>query len=170
MLNHFQLLQLPTQFEIALPTLEAHFRRLQAEVHPDKYVNATPAEKLQSMQMATLVNEAFQTLKSPSQRAAYLLSLQEIDVNDPQQAALPADFLISQMDWRETMEDAKHGNDIAALETLLREVRDAGKAIEAQLTTVLASAPKEAVVSVKKLIFIEKVSADVNQLIASLED
>lgn len=170
MQNHFQLLQLPVCFEIALPTLEAHFRRLQAEVHPDKYVNATPAEKLQSMQMATLVNEAYQTLKSASHRAKYLLSLQGVEVDDPQQAALPADFLMTQMDWREAMDDAKQSNDIASLEGLLRDMRQAGKVVEATLATQLDTDPVHAVVSVKKLIFIEKVSADVNQLIAHLED
>lgn len=170
MQNYFQLLQLPQSFDIDLSRLQANFRALQAEVHPDKYVNASPAEKLQSMQMATLVNDAYQTLKSPSARAVYLLSLQGIDVHAATAPALPADFLMLQMDWRETMEEAKASADIVALETLLREVKRAGNALEQPLATLLVQDHNLAVVAVKKLIFIEKMSADINQLIAQLED
>lgn len=170
MQNHFLLFQLPVQFEIDLATLDAHYRKLQAEVHPDKYVNASPAERMQSMQMATLANEAYQTLKQPTARARYLLQLQGIATDEEQNTAMPADFLMSQMEWREAMEDAKFGKDIPALERLLSDMRQAGKALQQQVNTELTDAPHEAALTVRKMRFIDKVTEDIDQIIAQLED
>lgn len=82
MQNYFTLFQLPQQFELDITVLDAQYRKLQAEVHPDKFVNASPAERMQSMQMATQVNEAYQVLKQPTSRARYLLQLQGIATDE----------------------------------------------------------------------------------------
>jgi molecular chaperone HscB len=170
MQNHFSLFQLPVQFEIDLATLDAHYRKLQAEEHPDKFVNASPAERMQSMQMATLANEAYQTLKQPTARARYLLQLQGIATDEEQNTAMPADFLMTQMEWREAMEDAKFGKDIPALERLLSDMRQAGKALQQQVKIELTDAPNAAALTVRKMRFIDKVTEDIDQIIAQLED
>jgi molecular chaperone HscB len=170
MQNHFSLFQLPVQFEIDQATLDANYRKLQAEVHPDKFVNASPAERMQSMQMATLANEAYQTLKQPTARARYLLQLQGIATDEEQNTAMPADFLMTQMEWREAMEDAKFGKDIPALERLLSDMRQAAKALQQQVKTELTDAPQAAALTVRKMRFIDKVTEDIDQIIAQLED
>lgn len=170
MQNHFSLFQLPVQFEIDQATLDANYRKLQAEVHPDKFVNASPSERMQSMQMATLANEAYQTLKQPTARARYLLQLQGIATDEEQNTAMPADFLMTQMEWREAMEDAKFGKDIPALERLLSDMRQAAKALQQQVKTELTDAPQAAAMTVRKMRFIDKVTEDIDQIIAQLED
>lgn len=170
MQNHFELFHLVPQFNLDLVLLDANYRKLQAEVHPDKFVNATPAERLQSMQMATLANEAYQTLKQPTARARYLLQLQGIDTEEENNTAMPADFLMAQMEWREAIDDARADRDIAALDTLLGEMRAQAQALQQQLSHSLQQAPEQAAMTVRKLRFIDKVSEDVNQLIAQLED
>ena len=170
MQNHFSLFQLPVQFEIEQATLDANYRKLQAEVHPDKFVNASPAERMQSMQMATLANEAYQTLKQPTARARYLLQLQGIATDEEQNTAMPADFLMTQMEWREAMEDAKFGKDIPALERLLSDMRQTAKALQQQVKTELTDAPQAAALTVRKMRFIDKVTEDIDQIIAQLED
>ena len=170
MQNYFILFQLPQQFELDLAQLDSQYRKLQAEVHPDKFVNASPAERMQSMQMATLANEAYQTLKQPTSRARYLLQLQGIATDEENNTAMPADFLMAQMEWREAMEDARFGKDIAALDALLKDMRTQAKALQGQVANELESAPAQAALTVRKLRFIDKVSEDVNQLIAQLED
>lgn len=170
MQNYFALFQLPAQFEIDLAVLDVNYRKLQAEVHPDKFVNASPAERMQSMQMATLANEAYQTLKQPTARARYLLQLQDIDTSEEVNTAMPADFLMAQMEWREAMDDAKAAKDIAALDALLIDMRAQAQALQEQLPFAITSAPAQAALTVRKLRFIDKVSEDVNQLIAQLED
>lgn len=170
MQNYFALFQLPQQFELDLAQLDSQYRKLQAEVHPDKFVNASPAERMQSMQMATLANEAYQTLKQPTARARYLLQLQGIATDEENNTAMPADFLMAQMEWREAMDDAKYSKDIAALDALLKDMRTQAKGLQQQVATEIGTAPAQAALTVRKLRFIDKVSEDVNQLIAQLED
>lgn len=170
MQNYFSLFQLPQQFELDSALLDANYRKLQAEVHPDKFVSASPAERMQSMQMATLANEAYQTLKHPTARARYLLQLQGIATNEENNTAMPADFLMAQMEWREAMEEAKSARDVTALDRLLAEMRAQARALQQQLPHSLQQAPEQAAMTVRKLRFIDKVSDDVNQLIAQLED
>lgn len=170
MQNFFALFQLPEQFEVDLALLDANYRKLQGEVHPDKFVNASPAERMQSMQLATLANEAYQTLKQPTDRARYLLHLQGIETGEEVNTAMPADFLMAQMEWREAMDEAKVGKDIATLDSLLADMRAQVKALQQQLLVSIRNQPTEAALTVRKLRFIDKVSEDVNQLIAQLED
>lgn len=170
MQNYFALFQLPQQFELDLAQLDSQYRKLQAEVHPDKFVNASPAERMQSMQMATLANEAYQTLKQPTSRARYLLQLQGIATDEENNTAMPADFLMAQMEWCEAMDDARLSKDVAALDALLKDMRTQAKALQGQVVHELESAPAQAALTVRKLRFIDKVSEDVNQLIAQLED
>lgn len=173
--NYFTLFDLPTQFDVDLNLLDQHYRRIQTEVHPDKFVTASPVARLQSMQQATLANEAYQTLKQPTSRARYLLSLQGIATLEDSNTAMPTDFLMAQMEWREAMEDAKMAKDVAALDALLKEMKSEANSLQAQLALELTplaelAALQLAAISVRKLSFIDKISADVNALISKLED
>lgn len=170
MQNYFALFQLPQQFAVDLVLLDRQYRQLQAEVHPDKFVSASPAERMQSMQMATLANEAYQTLKQPTARARYLLQLQGIETDEENNTAMPTDFLMAQMEWREAMDDAKLSKDVAALELLLSDMRQQAKALQHEIASEIVENPTQAALIVRKLRFIDKVSEDVNQLIAQLED
>ena len=170
MQNHFELFQLPQTFKLDLSQLESHYRKLQAEVHPDKFVNDSPAERMRSIQMATLANEAYQTLKHPTARARYLLQLQGVETEEENNTAMPADFLMAQMEWREAMEDAKQAKDVAALDQLLADMRTQARDLQQTLEAELTRQPARAALTVRKLRFIDKVSEDVNQLIALLED
>lgn len=170
MQNYFALFQLPQQFNIELAVLDSHYRKLLAEVHPDKFVNASPAERMQSMQKATLANEAYQTLKQPTSRARYLLQLAGIATDEENNTAMPADFLMAQMEWREAMDDARFAKDISALDALLKDMRTQASTLQQQVADEITQAPAQAAMTVRKLRFIDKVSEDVNQLIAQLED
>src|SRR6478672_6219972 len=125
MQNHFALFQLPQQFAIDMPALDKAYRDVQNRVHPDKFAHAGDADKRVAMQWATRANEAYQTLKSPFKRAAYLCELNGIDLQIESNTAMPAGFLIQQMEWRETLEDAKAAKDLDALEGLQRQLRAA---------------------------------------------
>lgn len=168
--TYFDLLSLPQQYDLDLALLEKHYRKLQSEVHPDKFVTATPAQRLHSMQMATLANEAYQTLKHPTARARYLLKLQGIDTEEHSNTAMPADFLMSQMEWREAIEDAKIAKDVDALEKQLKHMKQESNYLQAQLAETLTNQTELASMTVRKLSFIDKVSADVSTLISELED
>ena len=73
--NHFELFGLVPAFALDPSRLDAAYRDIQSQVHPDRYAHAGDAERRASMQMTTRVNEAYRTLKDPVERGKYLLEL-----------------------------------------------------------------------------------------------
>lgn len=170
--GYFELFGLSPAFNIDLASLERNYRAIQSTRHPDRFVTASAAEKLQSMQTATLANEAYQTLKSPANRAKYILELQGINAIAETNTAMPADFLMQQMEWRETLEDAKTEKNIKTLESLLTEMRAEAKIFQLSLGDLLDTKKdyNAATEATRKLIFIDKVCADINKAIEQIEN
>lgn len=109
--DHFALFGLPRTQSVDATELDRRFWQIQAEVHPDRHTQAGDAGRRLSMQWATRVNEAYQTLKSPGQRARYLLQLAGHDPQVESNTAMPADFLMSQMELREAVAEARRTGD-----------------------------------------------------------
>lgn len=170
MQNHFELFHLPQRFSVDVAALEQAYREVQNRVHPDKFTNATDTEKRVAMQWATRANEAYKTLKSPFKRAAYLCELNGIDLQTESNTAMPREFLMQQMEWREALEDAKAARDLDALEKLdaeMRQVRNAklsqiGELLDAQDFAVAAQ-------GVRQLMFLEKFGEEVRAVFEKLE-
>lgn len=131
--DFFTLFQLPRRFALDRTALDAAYRRIQGEVHPDRFAASPEAERRLALQWATRANEAHQTLRQPLARARYLLALAGVDTAEDTNTAMPAEFLMLQMEWREAMMDARAARDADALETLIREVRADARALEAEL-------------------------------------
>lgn len=169
--EYFQLFALPEQFAIDTKLLEANFRKIQSTSHPDRFVSASAAEKLASMQLATLSNEAYATLKNAARRAKYLLEKKGIDAVADTNTALPMDFLMQQMEWREQLEDAKAAKDIAALDKLYSTLQSDAKILETELTKLFDDKKDylSATEVTRKLIFIDKVCTDIQQAIEYLD-
>jgi molecular chaperone HscB len=132
--NHFELFDLPVSFDIDTNTLAERYRELQRTVHPDKFASAPNRERRLAMQKATQINEAFQILKKPLTRAAYLLQLHGIDTNQ-QNTTMDSEFLMTQMELREELADIKHqAQPIDALNRFLSRIETE----QQQLTTLLS--------------------------------
>lgn len=170
--NHFELFGLKPAFRIDTAALEAGYRDLQTAVHPDRFAAGSDAEKRVSMQWATRANEAYQTLKQPVARARYLLSLQGVDTQEETNTAMPADFLMRQMDWREAVQDARREKDLAALDRLAAELRVFEKSLLSELDSALGDAardlPKAALI-VRKLRFVAKLGEEIGDVQEALE-
>jgi molecular chaperone HscB len=119
--NHFELFGLVPAFALDVARLDAAYRDIQSKVHPDRFAHAGDAERRASMQMTTRVNEAYRTLKSPVQRAKYLLELKGVDVAFDTDTAMPKDFLVRQMELRERLEEAKDVSSLDAVQNFLGE-------------------------------------------------
>ena len=169
--NYFLLFNLPVSFALDVSMLETTFRAIQSASHPDRFVTCTSAEKLQSMQTATLANEAYLTLKSPALRAAYLLALQGVNATSETNTKMPHDFLMQQMEWREAMEDAKDAKNVGDLEQLLAEMQIDAKSLQAELAQLFDTKKDYTLATdaTRKLIFIDKVCADIHKAIEHLE-
>jgi len=170
MQNHFELFHLPQRFAVDPEALDKAYREVQNRVHPDKFTNATDTEKRVAMQWATRANEAYQTLKNPFKRAAYLCELNGIDLQTESNTAMPREFLMQQMEWREALEDAKAAKDIDALEGLERELRKARNAELEQIGSMLDTKDYEAAAKgVRQLMFLEKFGNEVHAVFEKLE-
>jgi len=170
MQNHFELFQLPQRFAVETDVLDKAYREVQNRVHPDKFTNATDAEKRVAMQWATRANEAYQTLKSPFKRAAYLCELNGIDLQTDSNTAMPREFLMQQMEWREALEEAKAEKDIDALESLEAELRKVRNAELEQIGCMLDACDFEAAAKgVRQLMFLEKFGNEVHAVFEKLE-
>jgi molecular chaperone HscB len=170
MQNHFDLFQLPATFAIDAGALDAAFRDVQGQVHPDRFVNATDAEKRVAMQWATRANEAYQTLKNPQKRAQYLCELHGVDLKTESNTAMPMDFLMQQMEWREALGEAKAGKDVDALESLDADVAAERKARMARIGQQLdAGEYEQAAQGVRALMFLEKFGEELRYAFDAVE-
>lgn len=123
MSQYFTLFQLEPAFDIDAENLEQTYRALAARFHPDKFASASAFEQKQAVMMSSTINDAYRTLKNPIDRAAYLLKTQGIDADAPEHTSFAPDFLIQQMEWRETLMEARAENDLKTLENLNDEIR-----------------------------------------------
>jgi molecular chaperone HscB len=119
--DHFALFGLPARFALDEASLDEAYRRVQAQVHPDRFAAAGAAERRVAMQWAARANEAYRTLRSPVTRAAYLCERNGQPIEAESNTAMPAAFLMQQMAWREELDEARHG-DAEAARRLAREV------------------------------------------------
>lgn len=170
--NHFALFDLPERFRLDLAALEAAYRRLQSEVHPDRHAQGSDADRRVALQASARVNEAYRTLRAPVTRAEYLLSLHGIDPRDETDTHMPLDFLERQLERREQAAEAADARDARTLSAVLREVRAEAEALEAGLAATFDEqrAYAAARTAVRELRFLHKVSEDLAELDAALDE
>lgn len=169
--NHFELFGLVPGFALDSADLEQAYRTLQNQVHPDKFAHFPQAEQRASMQWSTRVNEAYQTLKSPLERARYLLQLQGIDALAEQNTHMPGDFLMQQMEWREGIQEAREAGDMAALQTIEADLVSTARQLRSQLAEQLDERHDYpgAAQSVRKLKFMDKLVVEIHDTYEALE-
>ena len=169
--NYFELFGLKPAFSLDLTQLETHFRAIQSANHPDRFVTASATEKLSAMQAATQANEAYLTLKNTANRAKYLLQLQGIDAIAESNTAMPPAFLMQQLEWREEVADAEAQKDIFGISKVLSSINQTAKTLENQLLNQFEQNDLAATtVSTRQLVFVAKVSSDIQKTLDKLED
>ena len=159
--NDFELFGLPQQFALDRVQLDERWKALQREVHPDRFAAEGAAAQRVAMQWSVRINEAYQRLKDPLKRAAYLCELRGVSVQADSNTAMPPAFLMQQMEWRENLEDT---GDVPALEDLADEVARERLRVQQSLAALLDGAGdvQFAVGQVRALMFIERFAAEVD--------
>ena len=160
--NDFELFQLPRRQQLDLAELDQRWKTLQRQVHPDRFVAQGAAAQRVAMQWSVRINEAYQRLKDPLERGAYLCELNGEPIQAESNTAMPPDFLMQQMEWREALDEA---TDAAALQALARDVQQQRELAEAAITTAIDQQQDHAAAStwVRKLMFIHKFAQEVRQ-------
>jgi molecular chaperone HscB len=148
--------------------LDRQWRTLQAAAHPDRFVSEGSAAQRVAMQWAVRINEAYARLKDPLKRAAYLCELRGVPIDPTSNTAMPPSFLMQQMDWRESLDEAI---DAAGVERLDETVADEEAAMLARLQRTLdeqgdaaAAAPQ-----VRALMFVARFRDDIQRRLEALD-
>ena len=165
--DDFELFAIPRRFEQDRAALDARWRALQAEVHPDRFVSEGAAAQRVAMQWAVRVNEAYQRLKDPLRRAAYLCELNGHPIEAEKNTAMPPDFLMHQLEWREALE---HADGAAAIEALEDEVEAYRGELLQRIERSLDAEQDWAAAAgqVRALMFVERFARDVDARLEAL--
>jgi molecular chaperone HscB len=113
--NDFELFGLDRRFALDRAALDARYLALQAQAHPDRHAAAGAAAQRVALQWATRINQAYGRLKDPLSRAALLCELAGAPIAAESNTAMPRDFLVQQMQWREALEEAASPAQVQAL-------------------------------------------------------
>jgi len=165
--DDFELFGVPRRFAQDRAGLDARWRALQAEVHPDRFAAEGAAAQRVAMQWAVRVNEAYQRLKDPLKRAAYLCELRGVPVDAENNTAMPTAFLMQQMEWRESLDEA---TTVDAVEALADEVaaHHAHALGELALTLDERRDAQAAAQQVRALMFVERFALDIERRLEAL--
>ena len=160
-MDYFSLFSIPAQYIVDKTQLSETYRTLQKAFHPDNFVVSSDSEKLKAMQQSTKINDAYETLKDNCLRAQYLLMLAGLDIELEQKTLQDLDFLMQQMQWRETLEsftidDEEAVDDFSAL--ISGQVDDLENLIEQQLSNAQL---EETANSIRKLKFMLKLQFEI---------
>ena len=157
--NDFEIFGLPLQFGLSLPQLHTQWMALRRQTHPDRFAAEGSSAQRLAMQWSVRVNEAYQRLKSPLKRAQLLCELAGFSVGSESNTAMPTEFLMQQMQWREALSDANPGPEgLPALLALQEEVQAAQNALVQSLQSALDDTKDYplAVQSLRQLMFLDK--------------
>ena len=158
--SDFELFGLAPQFAQDRAAIDARWKDLQREAHPDKFAAQGAAAQRIAMQWSVRINEAYQRLKDPLKRAAYLCELNGAAVNAENNTAMPPEFLMQQMEWREALDEARSTTELDELDAQVLAARSESLQKSSQLLDVQHDY-KAAVQQVRALMFIERFASDV---------
>ncbi|WAC72204.1 Fe-S protein assembly co-chaperone HscB [Roseateles sp. SL47] len=167
--DDFALFGLPARFEQDNADMAARWKALAAKVHPDRFAADGAASQRLAMQWALRVNEAYQRLKDPLKRAAYLCELRGAPIEANENTSMPAAFLMEQMEWRESLDDARSSAAILAID---KDVAQRERALLAQAGQALdeRQQPAEAAQAVRALMFLSRFRADIDKRLEALDE
>lgn len=168
MQSHFDLFGLAPEYALEIDALERSYREIQSKVHPDRFAHAGDAERRASLQWTTRVNEAYRTLKDPVQRAKHLLELNGVDVAFETNTAMPPEFLVQQMELRESLEEAKSP---AALDQMRKTLRQEKAQLEKQIGDAIDAKHDYggAAGLVRKLQFLDRLDEEIDSAYEEIE-
>lgn len=170
--NFYEIFSLPTGWKIDRTVLDSRYRQLQREFHPDRFATKRDVEKRLAVQTTSLINQAYETLKSPLKRAQYMLELKDIDADQESHITSDMDFLMKQIEFRETLEDIRESADpLAGLDRMRDDVEAQYLQLQVDFQAQHSSENfNNALDTVAKMQFFAKLLDEIEQREEELED
>jgi len=153
--DDYTLFALPPGFALDRAALEQRWKQLQRLAHPDRHAAQGAAAQRLALQWSVRINEAYQRLKDPIKRGAYWCELQGQSVGAHDNTAMPAAFLVQQMQWREALAEAGSAADLSPLQAEL-EAERAQRLAALQAAIDVQRDARAAAQQVRALLFIER--------------
>lgn len=159
--NDFELFGLEQKFRQDRPPIDDRWKELQSEAHPDKFAAQGASAQRVAMQWSVRINEAYQRLKDPLKRAEYLCESNGFPVNAENNTAMPAIFLMEQMEWREALDEAETVEEIHQIELQANEY-GRNQLLKIEHAIDVQHDFKQAVEHVRALMFVERFATEVD--------
>lgn len=170
--NPFALFDLPVAFQVDSALLNERYLALQKSLHPDNFSAASAQEQRLAIQKSAEINDALRILKDPITRADSIIAINIGEAENPEEKSNnDIDFLMQQMEWRETLENIENRKDTDELTVFTQEIDQIRHAILSELSTALdAQQWNIARAITDKLRFIKKLQAEIERVEETLLD
>ncbi len=113
--DHFIRLGLPVTFDIDGAALDRAYFARQRQFHPDRFARRSAREGAIAESRSVSLNEAYETLRDPLRRAAYLLALAGHPIVGDGATIDDPELLAEVMDAREALAEAGSAAEVAAV-------------------------------------------------------
>ena len=170
--NPFALFDLPVAFQVDSALLNERYLALQKSLHPDNFSAASAQEQRLAIQKSAEINDALRILKDPTTRADSIIAINTGETENPEEKSnKDIDFLMQQMEWRETLENIENRKDTDELTAFTKEIDQIRHAILSELSTALAEQQwNVARAMTDKLRFIKKLQTEIERVEETLLD
>ena len=170
--NPFALFDLPVAFQVDSALLNERYLALQKSLHPDNFSAASAQEQRLAIQKSAEINDALRILKDPITRADSIIAINTGETENPEEKSNnDIDFLMQQMEWRETLENIENRKDTDELTAFTQEINQIRHAILSELSTALAAQQWDIARAITdKLRFIKKLQAEIERVEETLLD
>ena len=170
--DYFELFGLNPVFDIDPASLHAAQQRLQASHHPDRYVGSNEQDKRLSVQIASRVNQAYETLRDPVKRSRYLLEINGATLPDDSATTADTEFLMEQIELREAVEACRQGEDaLARSEAIESRLEQRSMELAREFVERFDGGRlDEAIESSRKMQFVQRIQQQLDELQFELED
>ena len=170
--NPFALFDLPVVFQVDSALLNERYLALQKSLHPDNFSAASAQEQRLAIQKSAEINDALRILKDPITRADSIIALNTGKTENPEEKSNnDIDFLMQQMEWRETLENIENRKDTDELTAFAQEINQIRHAILSELSTALDAQQWDIARAITdKLRFIKKLQTEIERVEETLLD
>ena len=170
--NPFALFDLPVAFQVDSALLNERYLALQKSLHPDNFSAASAQEQRLAIQKSAEINDALRILKDPITRADSIIAINTGETENPEEKSnKDIDFLMQQMEWRETLENIENRKDTDELTAFTQEINQIRHAILSELSTALTEQQWDIARAITdKLRFIKKLQAEIERVEETLLD
>ena len=170
--NPFALFDLPVAFQVDSALLNERYLTLQKSLHPDNFSAASAQEQRLAIQKSAEINDALRILKDPITRADSIIAINTGETENPEEKSNnDIDFLMQQMEWRETLENIENRKDTDELTAFAQEINQIRHAILSELSTALTEQQWDIARAITdKLRFIKKLQAEIERVEETLLD